>query len=220
MRKYYRRFADTIEDRDPKVMWMDFGDGYVIPHEGRYLAVGSRSEVIRDADILLHTQLVNMGQSVEQGQRVSATTSAWSALRTEVLHDPSLMEFFPKWDRKFEEFIAGAYRESHWSDVILTPRSHDRGYDVAAYKRCRQILDEAKAYKPTLLVSHQVVRAALGLHVIHKAVSQVRVTTTSSFAPLIWDDFSEFIGNELELRDLPKLLRWLRSIGPQEDDNR
>jgi hypothetical protein len=46
---------------------------------------------------------------------------------------------------------------------MLSPRSHDRGFDIAARKRDRQILDEAQAYKPTLLVNHQIVRPALGL---------------------------------------------------------
>ena len=212
MAKYRRRFADRPDDCDPKIMWMDTGDGYVVAHEGRYAAVGDRLTVIRDADILLHTRIVMFGQQVERGQTVSNTTPSWSALREELLQDPSLTEFFPLWHRKFEEFVAGAYAESHWSDVILTPRSRDRGYDISARKRGRQILDEAKAYKPSLLVSHQIVRAALGLLVVQEDVDQVRVTTTSAFAPTVLPEFAHLIPDRLALRDLPQLLCWLRSI--------
>ena len=164
-------------------MWMDHGDGYVVPHGDRYAAVSCGLVVIRDADILLHTPLISLGESVDRGRIVAATTPSWPALKREVLEDPTLMELFPQWNRKFEEFVAGGYRTANWSDVILSPRSHDGGFDIAAWKRGRQILDEAKAYKPSLSVSHQIVRAALGLLIEHSGIDQVRVTTTSSFAP-------------------------------------
>jgi hypothetical protein len=135
------------------------------------------------------------------------------ALRKEVLADPSLMEYFPAYHRKFEEFVAGGYFASQWIDVILSPRAHDGGFDIAARKRGRQILDEAKAYKPSLRVGHQIVRAALGLLIEHKNVDQVRVTTTSWFAPMVLRDFDDVIGDKLALRDLRGTLRWLRSIG-------
>lgn len=215
MAKYRRRFVERIEDRDPTVMWMDHGDGYVMPHDGRYMAVGNRLMVSRNADILLQTRIVNLGQHVERGQIVSTTTCAWSALRKEVLEDPSLLQHFRVWYRKFEEFVAGAYRESHWSDVILTPRSNDHGFDIAAQKRGRRILDETKAFKPSLLVTHQIVRAALGLLISEKNVHQVRVTTTSSFAPQVFSDFAHLIPAKLGLRDWQCLLHWLRSIGSQ-----
>ena len=214
-RAYRRRFVDRIEDRDPNVMWMEFGDGYVVPYGNGYAAVGGLLTVIGDADILLKTRIVNLGQRVDRGRIVAATTPSWLALRKEVLADPSLMEYFPEWYRKFEEFVAGGYFVSHWSDVILSPRSHDGGFDIAARKRGRQILDEAKAYKPSLLVDHQIVRAALGLLIEpkNKNVDQVRVTTTSWFAPMVLPDFDDLIPGKLTLRDQPQLLRWLRSIG-------
>jgi hypothetical protein len=79
--------------------------------------------------------------------------------------------------------------------VILSPRSHDHGFDIAAAKRGQQVLDEAKAYKQSLLVGHQIVRAALGLMVEHAKSDQVRVTTTSWFAPLVLPDFNHLIPN-------------------------
>jgi hypothetical protein len=213
MKRYQRRFVDKIEDRDPNVMWMEDGDGYVVPRGDRYAAVGDRITITRGADILLQTRIVNLGQRVDRGQMVSGTTASWRALRKEVLEDESLLEYFPAWHRKFEEFVAGAYQTSHWSDVILSPRSHDGGFDVAARKRGRQILDEAKAYKSSLLVDHRIVRAALGLKIEHENVDQVRVTTTLSFARFVLPDFAHLIPDVLALRDRQELLRWLRSIG-------
>jgi len=212
-RAYRRRFVDRIEDLDPNVMWMEFGGGYVVPCGDRYAAVDDRLTIIREADILLQTRIVNLGQSVERGQIVAATTPSWLALRKEVLADPSLMEWFPKWHRKFEEFVAGGYFASRWSDVTLSPRSHDGGFDIAARKRGRQILDEAKAFKPSLLVDNHIVRAALGLLIEHESIDQVRVTTTSSFAPMVLRDFDHLIPDKLKLRDQRQLLRWLSSIG-------
>jgi hypothetical protein len=131
------------------------------------------------------------------------------------LEDPSLLQHFRVWYRNFEEFVAGAYRESHWNDVVLTPRSYDHGFDIAAQKRGRRILDETKAYKPSLLVTHQIVRAALGLLISENNVQQVRVTTTSSFAPRVFSEFAHLIPGKLGLRDQQYLLQWLRSIGSQ-----
>ncbi len=212
-RGYRRRFVDRIEDRDPSVIWLEYGDGYVVPYGDRYAAVGDQLTVIRDADILLHTRLVTLGQRADRGRIVAATTPSWLALRKELLEDPTLMEYFPAWHRKFEEFVAGGYFASQWKDVILSPRSHDGGFDIAARKRGLQILDEAKAYQPSLLVGHQIVRAALGLLIEHKGIDQVRVTTTSCFAPMVLPDFDHLIPTMLALRDQQQLLRWLRSIG-------
>lgn len=212
MAKYQRRFADRIEDRDPNVMWMEDGNGYVIPHARGYAAVDDRLTVVRGPEVLLQTRIVTLGQRVERGHIVTAATPSWLALRKEVVKDPSLLAYFPDWHRKFEEFVAGGYFASKWSDVILSPRSDDHGFDVAARKASRQILDEAKAYSPSSLVGQQIVRAALGLLIEHKGIDQVRVTTTSRFAPLVVSDFRHLIPQRLFLRDRQELLRWLHSI--------
>jgi hypothetical protein len=210
--RYQHKFVEKIEDRDPTVMWLDRG-GYVVPDGNRYAAVADRLVVIRGADILMQTRLLGLGERVDRGRVVVAITPSWHALRSEALKTPSLMDHFPLWHRKFEEFVAGGYFASRWSDVILSPRSHDGGFDVAARKQRRQILDEAKAYKPSLVVNHQIVRAVLGLLTLHDDVHQVRITTTSSFAPTVVADFGRMIPHKLWLRDRPELLRWLASIG-------
>jgi hypothetical protein len=168
--------------------------------------------VVRGADVLMQTRILKLGHRVHGGSMVAAITPSWLALRKEVLKNPRLLEHFPEWYRKFEEFVAGGYFQSRWAEVTLSPRSQDGGFDIAAYKRGRQILDEAKAYKPTFLVKHPVVRAALGLFIVRQNVDQVRVTTTSCFAPSVLHEFGHLIPGKLRLRDRHELLRWLSSI--------
>jgi hypothetical protein len=204
-----KRYQEQLEDRDPNVMWMEFGDGYVVPHGNKYAAVGDRLIVIRDADILLQTRLVRLGKRVGRGQLVVETTPSWQAVTSELDKDPSFLEWFPVWHRRFEELLAGGYLKSEWNDVVLSPRSRDGGFDIAAFKDGKQILDEAKAYKSTLRIKHQVVRAALGLLVEHDAIDQVRVSTTSEFAPHVRADFKRLIPNQLLLRDRFEVLDWL-----------
>jgi hypothetical protein len=192
-------------------MWLDCG-GYVVPDGNHYAAVADGLVVVRGADVLMQTPLLGFGERVDRGRIVVAITPSWHALRSEALKSPSLMEHFPIWHRKFEEFVAGGYVAARWSDVILSPRSRDGGFDVAARKRRLQILDEAKAYKPSLVVKHSIVRAALGLLTLYNDVHQVRITTTSSFGPTAMADFGHLIPQKLRLRDRQELLRWLALI--------
>lgn len=212
-RRYRRHFPEKIEDRDPNVMWMEEGTGYIEPYGDRYAAVGDRLIVIRNADILLQARIIRLGQRVHRGQLIAGTTPAWAALREELLINPPLIEMFPVWHRKFEEFVAGGYFAARWSDVTLSPSSRDGGFDVAARKRGRQILDEMKAFSSKRRVGHQIVRAAVGLLREHTDVDQVRVTTTSWFAPTISEIFRHLIPESLLLRDRHQLFRWLRQIG-------
>lgn len=221
MAKYKRRFSDRLEDRDPSVIRMDVGECYdaiIIPMDGGYLThFPGCPAILRGPDILVQTHLLNFGEKIDWGQTVQSPTTAWTALHQEILRDPSLFEHFPLWARKFEEFVAGGYATANWNNVILTPRSNDGGFDVAACKRGRSILDEAKAYSSSNLVDHQIVRAALGLMVQYEGlltIDQVRVTTTSWFAPTIGEQFSRLMPHVLALRDHDALLRWLVSMGP------
>src|SRR5437879_13525388 len=88
---------------------------------------------------------------------------------------------------KWEEIIAGAYRQSGFDEVTLTPRSGDYGRDVIAIKKgiCTiRVIDQVKAYKPPHLVSADDVRALVG--VLHgDGASKACLSTTSDFAPMI-----------------------------------
>jgi restriction system protein len=88
----------------------------------------------------------------------------WFEIIAQLEHDPEFLFKIP-W-RKLEEIIAGAYVRAGWPDVVLTPRSGDRGRDVIATRPgiCSiRIVDQVKAYKPGLLVKADEVRSLLGV---------------------------------------------------------
>jgi restriction system protein len=118
---------------------------------------------------------------------------------------------------KWEEIIAGAYQREGFDEVILTPRSGDRGRDVIATKwgiGSIRFFDQVKAYSPGHLVTADEVRAMIG--VINGAgnVSKGIVTTTSEFAPRVTDDafIKPFIPYRLELKPRDNLLAWLAEL--------
>jgi restriction system protein len=109
--------------------------------------------------------------------------------------------------RKVEELVAAAYKREGWHEVILTPRSGDRGRDIIATKRgigAIRIYDQVKAYKP--------VRAVLGVLTRDQNVSKAIVTTTAGFAPGIGKELEGFIPYRLELKDGPALAKWLTEL--------
>ena len=93
--------------------------------------------------------------------------------------------------RKWEEIIAAAYDRAGFEEVTLTPRSGDFGRDVISIKRgffAIRILDQVKAYKPGHLVDANDVRAMIGVLCTDQAATKGIVTTTSDFAPRIYED--------------------------------
>ena len=87
--KYRHKFKDRIEDRDPNVIWMDNSDAYIVRHNGRYVCHERGIRITRDAGILFNTHFLHFGERVKRGRVVSTTTAAWSAMREEILKDPS-----------------------------------------------------------------------------------------------------------------------------------
>ena len=81
-------------------------------------------------------------------------------------------------------------RKAGFEEVTLTPRSGDLGRDVIAVKRgiaTVRVIDQVKAYKPSLLVTAKDVRALMGVLQTDGA-SKGFVTTTSDFAPRVRSD--------------------------------
>jgi restriction system protein len=135
----------------------------------------------------------------------------------EIERDPDFLIQFVKHPRFFEEFIAGAYIRAGWDEVILTPRSNDGGRDVIASKRgfgAIRFLEQAKAYSPGHLVTHDDVRASLGVLSADLNASKCLITTTSDFQPTVAtsEQFRPFIPNRLELKNGKATLNWLREI--------
>jgi restriction system protein len=117
--------------------------------------------------------------------------------------------------RTWEEMIAGGYKAAGYDIVILTSRSGDFGRDIIAMRDdlgSIRIIDQVKAYKPGLRVSANDVRALLGVLQADRNASKGIVTTTSEFAPGVYEDpfIKPFMPNRLDLRSGPQLLEWLR----------
>lgn len=107
-------------------------------------------------------------------------------------------------------------RKAGFEEVTLTPRSGDLGRDVIAVKRgiaTVRVIDQVKAYKPSLLVTAKDVRALMGVLQTDGA-SKGFVTTTSDFAPRVRSDplISPLIPSRLELIDGKTLLMRLGEL--------
>jgi len=207
------------EDRDPERLWLDDGQCYVIMEDGRYIVVHDKENlaIYRGPEILLQTAILKYGDKTDEGMLVKAASVPWFEILKQIAVDPNFMFEFSRYPRKFEEFLAGAYREAGWDEVTLTPSSGDRGRDVIATRSglCSiKILDQAKAYSSGHLVAHNDVRAMLGVLSSDQNASKGIITTTSDFAPgiLAADEFSNFMPYRLELKNGKKLLKWLKDI--------
>lgn len=115
--------------------------------------------------------------------------------------------------REFEEFIATLIDKIGFEDVILTPRSGDKGRDVLATKKVHGIsilfAFECKRYAPNRPIGPDVARALLG--VITHGQTQVTkgvLVTSSYFSPAT----NSFILTEPKLdgRDFNGITEWLR----------
>jgi restriction system protein len=158
------------------------------------------------------------GQTTD-GALVEAVAIPWFEILEMVKKDPqSIYSIEP---RTWEEIIAGAYSRAGFDEVILTPRSGDKGRDVVATKRgigCVRIFDQVKAYKPGNVVTAEEVRAMLGVITGAQNVSKGVITTTSEFAPRLLDDefLKPYIPYRLELKAREPLLAWLDELSEHE----
>ena len=91
---------------------------------------GQTPNVIEYPDVLLQAAVVSLGSPTPEGHIVEAVAVPWFEIPRLLEHDPDFL-FKVSW-RKLEEIVAGAYVRAGWSDVVLTPRSGDRGRDVIA----------------------------------------------------------------------------------------
>src|SRR6266478_3963270 len=164
---------------------------------------------------LLVQAIVEPYGSTDEGNLVRAVSLPWRAIVERLAKDWSQAFQIPA--RAWEKMIAAAFYQDGYDEVILTPRSGDRGRDVIAIKRgvgCIRIIDSVKAYKPSHLVRHDDVRALAGvLHGDLKASKGI-VTTTSDFAPGIATDpyLAPLMPFRLELMNGERLKKWLSDL--------
>lgn len=173
-----------------------------------------------DPTLLLQAQIVETGESTEEGALVRAVGLPWLELAQHIQRDPEFLAHFAREPRKFEEFIAATYERAGWDEVILTPQRNDGGRDVIAVKRglgSLRFLEQVKAYSPGHLVTHADVREMLGVLATDLGASKGLITTTSSFQPGVLESphFKPFLPHRLELKDRDQLVSWLTAIERQ-----
>lgn len=159
--------------------------------------------------------VITFGESDPEGRLVESVAVPWFEILRLIQKDPAAA--FQIDPRTWEEIIAGAYRQEGFDEVILTPRSGDKGRDVVATKHgvgSIRIFDQVKAYKPGHLVTADEVRAMLGVITGAGNVSKGIVTTTSEFAPRLVEDpyIKLYLPHRLELKPRNVLLPWLEGL--------
>lgn len=138
-------------------------------------------------DAILKT-VVNPEKGLDAGRLVAAVALPWFDIVNLLQREQNAAYEIPP--DKWEEIIAGAYKNAGYEEVILTPRSGDYGRDVIAVKKGIgqiRVIDQVKAYKPPHLVTANDVRALIGV-LESDGASKAFLTTTSDFAPVLRDD--------------------------------
>jgi restriction system protein len=168
-----------------------------------------------DAPRITIKSLLTFGDKTKEGQLIQAVAIPWFEIARLIEKDPSII-YQIHW-REWEEIIAGAYKLAGFDEVLLTPRSGDKGRDVVATKigiGSIRFFDQVKANSPGHVVTAEEVRAMLGVITGASNVSKGIITTTSDFAPGIKDDqyIKPFLPYRLELKSRHELLPWLKSL--------
>ncbi len=150
---------------------------------------------------------------------MKAVAVPWFEIVDQIQRDPAAAYQIDP--RKWEEIIAGAYERAGFDEVILTPRSGDKGRDVVASKSgvgSIRIFDQVKAYKPGHVVTADEVRAMLGVITGAQNVSKGVITTTSTFAPKVETDeyIARNIPYRLELKPRDVLIAWLDELSKKD----
>lgn len=191
-------------------------DGKIITTEDGKPILTETADLIKTPDLLIKTVVI-FGEKTDEGKLIEAVTLPWFEIIKYFENNPNaIYEISPD---KWEEIIAGAYKQSGFDNVILTPRSGDLGRDVIAVKKglgTIRVIDQVKAYKPGHLVDANDVRALMGaLHA--DGASKGFVTTTSDFAPKIKTDplISPLMPSRLELINGNALMKRLNELNHQ-----
>jgi restriction system protein len=168
-----------------------------------------------DTPSILLQAVIVPGEKTAEGLLIESVASIWFDIIERIQRAPD--EIYEIDWRKWEEIIAGGYTQLGF-DVVLTPRSNDKGRDIIATSKTLggsvRFFDQVKAYRPGHLVTAEEVRAMVGVLNLEGNVSKGFITTTSSFAPGVFQDqdFARLIPYRLELKWREPLLEWLAKI--------
>ncbi len=228
-------------DYDPDLLWLHKGSSFTVAGNvplrlpicnrkanGWYLNIlpDGRYEVVQADEqlaafvtpsVLLQAPIVTLGEKTEEGEFVKAVRGTWQEIVKQVKSQSDFLFEFTTASRAFEFFLAATYKMDGFDEVIVTPHSNDRGRDVIARrqgKHSARILEQAKAYRAKTLVTHEEVRAMIGVMAIERFAYSGSITTTSDFAPTICKgrEFEAFVPETLTLRNGPQLRDWLASL--------
>lgn len=153
------------------------------------------------------------GRQFPDGDIIIAVTPLFRRFLREMERDPNALYHLDP--RQFEELIAGAYEEEGCEEVVLTPRSGDKRRDVIATSRSFgtiRILDQVKLFAPHRVVEANDVRALNGVLGLDQGASKGIITTTSTFAPGVYEEFKPLIPGRISLRHGGELRQWLHGL--------
>ena len=159
--------------------------------------------------------ILTVGNKTNEGTYIQCVATPWFEIMRIIENDCKAIYEIDCW--KWEEIIAGAYTQAGFDEVILTPRSGDKGRDIIAVRNdgvSIKIVDQVKAYSPDHLVTANDVRALVGVMSMEQDVSKGIITTTSDFAPRVKSDalIKNLLPHRLQLRPKDDLLPWLKKI--------
>ena len=166
------------------------------------------------SSLVVSSLIIPEGKTSE-GVLIKSTAAVWHEIAKLLGKDWSKAYEIPP--ERWEELVAGAFKRDGYDDVILTPRSGDRGRDVIATKNgfgSVRILGSVKAYKPDHLVSYDDVRALMGVVAMDPKASKGIITTTSGFPPKIDEDplIASVRPTRLELVSGVELEAWIKRV--------
>jgi restriction system protein len=164
--------------------------------------------------------LLDFGGKTHDGRLVEGVAVPWFEIARRIQSDPDGIYQIDPW--KWEEIIAGAYKRAGYDEVILTPRSGDKGRDIIATRfgvGSIRIFGQVKAYRPGHLVTAEEVRAMVGVITGAANVSKGIITTTSEFAPRVREDdyIKPLLPYRLELQARDTLIAWLNGLAQSND---
>lgn len=167
----------------------------------------------RNPGILL-TTFVEQRQLVDDGEIIRSLDIPWMYILSELGRNPQLLFSFSDNPRSFEEFLAACYKRAGWDEVILTPQRGDKGRDIIAINNKLKLryIDQAKAFSPGRVVTADDVRSMWGVFNLDGSSTKAVLSTTSRFAPGVYEEFSEVIPYRLELRDGDQILNSLKNL--------
>lgn len=187
--------------------------GYYDEEESSFSSSFSSSSGMPEPRIITLKAILIPGDKTKEGRLIEAVGIAWFEIVRLITADPESIYQMDCW--QWEEIIAGAYKQAGWGVVTLTPRSGDKGRDIIATRNdigAIRFIDQVKAYGPSRPVPANDVRALFGVLALDQNATKGVITTTSTFAPGIEEEFKHVIPYRLELKPKPKLIPWLTSL--------